>query len=98
MDAWLTIPQCPALSQDTLCYNLPRMGATEVSSGREVGQARPRRSPGLGPWLILLVVLLGFGARAWRLGAQSLWVDEGISVLFSSRPLAELLGTVIAQD
>ncbi|HLB12829.1 MAG TPA: glycosyltransferase family 39 protein, partial [Dehalococcoidia bacterium] len=74
------------------------MGATEVSSGREVGQARPRRSPGLGPWLILLVVLLGFGARAWRLGAQSLWVDEGISVLFSSRPLAELLGTVIAQD
>ena len=47
---------------------------------------------------MLLVVLIAFGLRVWRLGVQSVWVDEGISVLLASRPPAELIATTIAQD
>jgi len=37
--------------------------------------------------LCLLVILVGFGLRVYRLGAQSLWYDEGFSVWLARQPL-----------
>lgn len=44
--------------------------------------------------LIVGVLLLAFALRAYRLDGQSLWSDEGISLLRSERPLPELLDTM----
>ncbi|MDP2728487.1 MAG: glycosyltransferase family 39 protein, partial [Dehalococcoidia bacterium] len=68
---------------------LPREQETEIQDRRRLG-------PGL--CLMLLVVLVAFGIRVWRLGSQSLWVDEGISVLFSSKAPADLVQSIIAED
>jgi hypothetical protein len=40
------------------------------------------------------ILLMAFGLRAYFLDGQSLWSDEGISLLRSQRPLAELLETM----
>lgn len=40
---------------------------------------------------ILAILLLAFGLRTLQLDAQSLWSDEGISLLRSSEPLDQLL-------
>lgn len=40
---------------------------------------------------ILLVTLCAFGLRAYHLDFQSLWSDEGISLLRSSQPLGQML-------
>lgn len=74
------------------------MGATVVTPREKKVRAQAGQATRLGLWLMLLVILVAFGLRVWRLGAQSLWVDEGISVLFSSRSPEELLKTVIAED
>jgi mannosyltransferase len=42
----------------------------------------------------VLVVWVAFGLRLYRLEAHSLWSDEGISILRSTRPLADLLATM----
>jgi len=44
--------------------------------------------------LILSVLLVAFALRAYRLDGQSLWSDEGISLLRSERSLPELLDTM----
>jgi uncharacterized membrane protein len=41
---------------------------------------------------------LGFAARVWRLGAQSLWLDEAISVIFARPAPPALFQTLITQD
>jgi mannosyltransferase len=44
------------------------------------------------PWELVPVVWLAFGLRAWRLGAQSLWYDEGYSFYLGAHlPLDEAL-------
>ena len=50
-----------------------------------------RQKPGL-HWLLLLVgiLLLAFGLRAYRLPAQSLWYDEGVSWYLTQKTLPEL--------
>ena len=40
---------------------------------------------------MLAILLAAFALRAYRLDFQSLWSDEGISLLRSSQPLAEML-------
>ena len=42
-------------------------------------------------WLALAILLLAAAARFYRLGAQSLWVDEGIAYAHSLRSLPELI-------
>jgi mannosyltransferase len=44
-------------------------------------------------WLALLVLLLAFALRAFRLDFQSLWRDEVDAVRFATRPFGDLLGT-----
>ena len=40
--------------------------------------------------LLILILLLAFGLRFYRLGAQSLWNDEGTSVALAQRDLASI--------
>jgi uncharacterized membrane protein len=52
--------------------------------------------------VVLLAVVgltaLAFGVRVWELGTKSLWLDEGLSVLFAGRPLRGLFETLIYED
>ena len=45
-----------------------------------------------------LVILAAFAARLLTLGEPSLWLDEGLSVFFASKPVPALLATVIRED
>ncbi len=40
--------------------------------------------------LIVLLLLLAFALRLYRLGTQSLWYDEGVSVYLAAQPLPEI--------
>lgn len=42
-------------------------------------------------WLMLGLLVIAFGVRAYRLEFHSLWSDEGISLLRSGQPLSQLL-------
>ena len=41
--------------------------------------------------LLLAGILLGFALRLHRLGAESLWYDETVSVHLARKPIAEML-------
>ena len=45
-----------------------------------------------------IAILAVFALYVCTLGMQSLWFDEGLSVNFAARPLADLLDTLIHQD
>lgn len=47
---------------------------------------------------VVVLILLGFAARVWQLGAQSLWLDEALSVTFASEPLSRLFHTLTYRD
>ncbi len=47
--------------------------------------------PRLVPWPLLVITLLGFALRLFRLGSQSLWYDETVSAYLASLPPAELI-------
>ncbi|MFN2201187.1 MAG: hypothetical protein ACK2UO_08270 [Caldilineaceae bacterium] len=49
----------------------------------------PRHSEAV-RWTLIIIVLIAFLLRAFHLDYQSLWSDEGISILRSSRSLVEL--------
>jgi Dolichyl-phosphate-mannose-protein mannosyltransferase len=68
-------------------------GIAEVESGgRNRGAGRGRET-----WLLLALILLGFGLRVLRLEFQPLWWDEGYSVWFATHPLGQLVA-LTAQD
>ena len=46
-------------------------------------------------WIILALALLALGLRAYRLEAQSLWSDEGLSLYRARLPLGENLTNII---
>ncbi|HZY43600.1 MAG TPA: hypothetical protein VFF70_02525, partial [Anaerolineae bacterium] len=46
-------------------------------------------------WLFLALILLAFALRVYRLEAQSLWSDEGLSVYRARLILPENLTNVI---
>ena len=50
---------------------------------------RDRNQPGL--WVLLAVLLLAFGLRAYHLGADSLWYDETVSVHLAGKSLPALV-------
>ena len=46
----------------------------------------------------MLTLLLAFGLRVWRLDAQSLWHDEGLSWWFARKPLWEMFTDVATTE
>lgn len=52
----------------------------------------PAGETGRDLWVLLAIVGLGAALRAWRLGAELLWNDEGFSWWWSQQPLADLWG------
>ncbi|MBI5878672.1 MAG: glycosyltransferase family 39 protein [Chloroflexi bacterium] len=43
------------------------------------------------PLTVRLILLAAFGARAFGLGAQSLWYDEAVSLFLARQPVADLI-------
>lgn len=54
-------------------------------------QTRSQPTPQFARLLLIALLWLAFGLRAFHLDFQSLWSDEGISLLRSSLPLGEML-------
>lgn len=48
--------------------------------------------------LVLLVLLLAFGLRIYRLPEQSLWYDEALSLHYAEQPWSEMLSGVSGSD
>ena len=46
------------------------------------------------PWLVA-VILVGFGLRAFGLGQDSLWYDEGGSIYYASQPIGNIAANAI---
>jgi hypothetical protein len=42
--------------------------------------------------LAMILVLAGFALRLYKLGGESLWYDETVSVYLATEPLVELIG------
>ncbi len=71
-------------------------GAADIRRGqwaRAARRARDTRIPWVGlPYLVAGIMLLGGVLRLYRADALSLWVDEGLTVLFTRLPWPTLLG------
>lgn len=65
---------------------------------REKGGLRSNRIQAAVRIAIATLVLAGFAARVWKIGAQSLWLDEALSVAFAGRPIPQLFTTLVYQD
>ena len=63
--------------------------------GQRIGDSGTEK---LAAVLVSALVLAIFGLYAHSLQKQSLWFDEGLSVIFASRPLPQLMETLIYQD
>jgi hypothetical protein len=50
------------------------------------------------PLLLLAIVVLGGALRFYRIGEQSLWLDEAFSVWLARHPLREMFGWVVKID
>jgi len=75
-----------------------RPAAAGTTSAAEGDACAPRRDAVRAFWIAVLLVALGDAARVWQIGAQSLWLDEALSVIFAARPLPRLIATLIYQD
>lgn len=65
----------------------------------ETGQPRAWPSAGeLASLGIVLIALAVFALYAHTLDSQSLWFDEGLSVIFAGRPLPQLIHTLVYED
>lgn len=51
----------------------------------------PPKKPNVAPFVLLLVLLFAFGLRAYRIDAQSLWADEGASVVMAERSVPQIV-------
>jgi len=41
-------------------------------------------------WIVIIVILLGFGLRLWGLSSQPIWWDEARNITVASKPLREI--------
>jgi uncharacterized membrane protein len=48
--------------------------------------------------IVIFLIFIGFAARIWRLGYQSLWLDEALTVVFSRPSLRDVLNILVTQD
>jgi mannosyltransferase len=63
------------------------------------GQPRARRSAGERASLgIIFLTLMAFALYTHTLDRQSLWFDEGLSVIFAAKPLPQLIHTLVYED
>ena len=49
-------------------------------------------------WLLIAIVALAGGLRIYRIGAESLWLDEAFSVWLARQPAGEMLGWIVRID
>ena len=59
---------------------------------------RTKKGVDVVPFAILGLILLGYLSRVWRIGYQSLWLDEALSVAFAGVPLSRILANLTSQD
>lgn len=71
--------------------------ARHRATGGAVPAAWPRALRNRGRWLLVGLVLLGFGLRAYNLGGQELRGDEAFSYLFSLPPPARIAENLLAE-
>jgi mannosyltransferase len=50
-----------------------------------------RDRTGIRPWGLVVILLLAFGLRLYRLGAESLWYDETVSAHLAGKSLPDLI-------
>ncbi len=50
------------------------------------------------PILLLLILLVGLGLRLYRLGSESLWLDEGVTVYYARLSLAEIFSRISTEE
>ncbi len=78
---------------DNSAYDRPRDGRpphlVSDMAGSQISAERLNLVAGLLPFLLLL--LLAFALRLYRLDAQSIWVDEGISLHLATSGLSEIV-------
>jgi mannosyltransferase len=48
--------------------------------------------------VVTFLIFVGFAARVWRLGYQSLWLDEALTVVFARPNLPQMFDILITQD
>jgi 4-amino-4-deoxy-L-arabinose transferase-like glycosyltransferase len=48
--------------------------------------------------VLIALIFVGFAARVWHLGFQSIWLDEGLSISFAGRPLRQMYLTLVYED
>ena len=68
---------------------MPRRNEAQATTP-SIGQTRFLPLQGLGNLVSLVLLLLAFVLRVYRLGAQSLWYDEAVSAQVAAKGLAEL--------
>lgn len=69
-----------------------------MSPPRDVPEARSRMLIGSFPVWLSVIVVLATAIRLATLGAQSFWLDEGVSYVTAARPLPALLAFVGRED
>ncbi len=57
----------------------------------------PKRTIATG-WAAVLILLLAFGLRVWRLSSQSFWWDESYSAMVASGSLRSIVATLARED
>ena len=72
------------------------MAANSTIAAQENGKLRSSVGIGLTGVAIVIVVAAAFALRAFMLGGQSFWYDEGISVVMAPRDLATITANASA--
>lgn len=49
-------------------------------------------------FVLVALVFVAYAARVWKLGAQSLWLDEALSVVFARPSLRDVLTILVTRD
>ncbi|MBN1890626.1 MAG: phosphatase PAP2 family protein [Thermoflexales bacterium] len=91
----------PSLSREVSGFKKPSfLPCTPPEEGKTRFLARSSYSLLPTPYSLLpsLICLLAFGLRVYRLGAQSLWYDEALSVWLASLPPAQTIATSAVTD
>ncbi|MBI3286892.1 MAG: glycosyltransferase family 39 protein, partial [Chloroflexi bacterium] len=86
------------MAQQTLQREISRPGWT-ARRWAIPGLPKALPLPGVRPWVGLAAIFsLGIALRLFRLGDQSLWLDEAFSVTLSRKPVLEMLRLIVLSD
>ena len=56
------------------------------------------RGRGIVRLVLTFLIFIGFAVRIWRLGYQSLWLDEALTVVFSRPSVPQMFNILVTQD